>query len=298
MRWAESQLSTGAADARYALVNRQQDSLVSFLLMGSNNYSFVGDDFPIRIGTFFSAGHGLRIYSPFAGPRVALDLEQDFSATPLARILQRSGIGGGTEPELIVGAENAAGVRSAWHFSTNNGVGPSAELLLGSMSAIHANKIGPDDLEVGISEFPFAGNIDGSTSLIVGSPNSNPGVAPRFAYVPIIVPDNPAFPGTSTLSLVLGNFSDLWECVLGQAPAQVSLNRTDFIWRNTALLCRMALSQAGELAVEDSYRVGLNKVVGAQGAAVADATGPLDIVAQFNTLLARLRAATGHGLIA
>lgn len=38
-----------------------------------------------------------------------------------------------------------------------------------------------------------------------------------------------------------------------------------------------------------------NQVVGTQGAAVADATGAGDVVAQLNTLLARLRA---HGLIA
>ena len=37
------------------------------------------------------------------------------------------------------------------------------------------------------------------------------------------------------------------------------------------------------------------KILGAQGAAVADATGAGDIVAQFNTFLARARA---HGLIA
>lgn len=42
------------------------------------------------------------------------------------------------------------------------------------------------------------------------------------------------------------------------------------------------------------YQAG-TKVVGAQGAAVADATGAGDVVAQLNTLLARLRA---HGLIA
>jgi hypothetical protein len=40
------------------------------------------------------------------------------------------------------------------------------------------------------------------------------------------------------------------------------------------------------------------QVVGARGAAVADSTGLGDVVAQLNALLARLRAATGHGLIA
>lgn len=45
---------------------------------------------------------------------------------------------------------------------------------------------------------------------------------------------------------------------------------------------------------------GGTKVVGAQGAAVADATGAslADTTAQLNLLLARLRASTGHGLIA
>jgi hypothetical protein len=44
-----------------------------------------------------------------------------------------------------------------------------------------------------------------------------------------------------------------------------------------------------------SLNVGANQVVGAQGAAVADATGAGDVVAQLNALLARLRT---HGLIA
>ena len=44
-----------------------------------------------------------------------------------------------------------------------------------------------------------------------------------------------------------------------------------------------------------AFGVGANQVVGAQGAAVADATGAGDVVAQLNSLLARLRT---HGLIA
>jgi hypothetical protein len=43
------------------------------------------------------------------------------------------------------------------------------------------------------------------------------------------------------------------------------------------------------------YKVNGTQVVGAQGAAVADATGSADVVAQLNALLARCRA---HGLIA
>lgn len=43
------------------------------------------------------------------------------------------------------------------------------------------------------------------------------------------------------------------------------------------------------------YQVDGTKVIGARGAAVANATGVGDVVAQLNTLLARIRA---HGLIA
>ena len=49
------------------------------------------------------------------------------------------------------------------------------------------------------------------------------------------------------------------------------------------------------LASGDVYKIANTQVVGAQGAAVADATGAGDVVAQLNTLLARCRA---HGLIA
>lgn len=56
-----------------------------------------------------------------------------------------------------------------------------------------------------------------------------------------------------------------------------------------------SLSNAGAMNVSSGYSVGGTQVVGVQGAAVSNATGTGDIVAQFNMLLSRLRA---HGLIA
>jgi hypothetical protein len=50
--------------------------------------------------------------------------------------------------------------------------------------------------------------------------------------------------------------------------------------------------------ISGSYKQNGTKVVGARGAAVADATNATDVITQLNALLARLRAATGHGLIA
>jgi len=56
-----------------------------------------------------------------------------------------------------------------------------------------------------------------------------------------------------------------------------------------------AFQTTGAIDVGDGYCHGGVKVVGAQGAAVADATGAGDVVAQLNALLARMRT---HGLIA
>ena len=62
------------------------------------------------------------------------------------------------------------------------------------------------------------------------------------------------------------------------------------------------LNGATQVDVTTRYEVGGTKVVGAQGAAVADAAGGavIDVEARaaINALLAELRAATGHGLIA
>ena len=51
----------------------------------------------------------------------------------------------------------------------------------------------------------------------------------------------------------------------------------------------------GDINVTGVYKVDGTQVVGNQGLAVANATSTSDIVAQFNTLLSRVRT---HGLIA
>lgn len=51
-------------------------------------------------------------------------------------------------------------------------------------------------------------------------------------------------------------------------------------------------------ALASAYQVGGIQVVGAQEPAIANATNAIDVITQFNTLLAALRASTGHGLIA
>lgn len=56
------------------------------------------------------------------------------------------------------------------------------------------------------------------------------------------------------------------------------------------------------LTLTTSLKVGANKVIGAQGASVADPTGgavvDVECRTQLSALLAQVRAATGHGLIA
>lgn len=80
-----------------------------------------------------------------------------------------------------------------------------------------------------------------------------------------------------------------------------------FTVRESEMYVLGALSTDGTLFAADvqsdtfvqgtEFRVSGTKVVGAQGTAVADATGAGDVVAQLNELLSRLRP-IGHGLIA
>lgn len=65
-------------------------------------------------------------------------------------------------------------------------------------------------------------------------------------------------------------------------------------WNNGA----MTLTTSGILNVTGEYRVDGIKVIGNQGAAIADATDAASAITQLNALLASLRSGTGHGLIA
>ena len=64
---------------------------------------------------------------------------------------------------------------------------------------------------------------------------------------------------------------------------------------NSSSVITSYITPTGLFASAVGYRVAGIQVIGAQGAAVANATGAGDVVAQLNTLLARCRA---HGLIA
>lgn len=66
-------------------------------------------------------------------------------------------------------------------------------------------------------------------------------------------------------------------------------------WRNHSNAVTVTVEGETGVGTFASLNVGPNQVVGAQGAAVADATSALDVITQLNTLLARLRT---HGLIA
>jgi hypothetical protein len=73
----------------------------------------------------------------------------------------------------------------------------------------------------------------------------------------------------------------------GSAPGTASAGQTN--------IGGGVIDTAGNVIAGGVYKVGANQVIAAQGAAVADATGAGDVVAQLNALLARCRA---HGLIA
>lgn len=81
--------------------------------------------------------------------------------------------------------------------------------------------------------------------------------------------------------------TDVAMCVRANAPTTGLTGTTLFQVRGT-----------GNVNALLAYMVNGTKVVGAQGAAVADATDAASVILRFNELAARMRAATGHGLIA
>jgi hypothetical protein len=114
-------------------------------------------------------------------------------------------------------------------------------------------------------------------------------------------------PSTNTGSSFSGNGSEI---LLRRNVILLQPNSGNTDWENASLTLGLTtiygatigtptagqvLIGNGRAAVYDAFYVGADKVVGARGAAVADATGAGDVVAQLNALLARCRA---HGLIA
>ena len=94
--------------------------------------------------------------------------------------------------------------------------------------------------------------------------------------------------------------SSLFQVVFSSGAVELQASSSGISWSGTLS------SATGSLSCEDydtsssggTYSVNGQRVVGARGSAVADATGAGDVVAQLNALLAELRASTGHGLIA
>jgi hypothetical protein len=86
----------------------------------------------------------------------------------------------------------------------------------------------------------------------------------------------------------------------GGSAITIHYNDTDtIIWRTNAGVEKARIDSVGlKLPSGKVVQINSQQVVGARGAAVADATNATDVITQLNALLARLRAATGHGLIA
>jgi hypothetical protein len=96
-----------------------------------------------------------------------------------------------------------------------------------------------------------------------------------------------------------GNYMSIWKGQINFTVASNAENGIDLgIGRNAADVAEINNGTPGtirDLRLRKLFDANGVQVVTAQGAAVADATGAGDVVAQLNTLLARCRA---HGLIA
>lgn len=105
-----------------------------------------------------------------------------------------------------------------------------------------------------------------------------------------------------------GSSGDAWTRWLANGDWSAGVDRSDsgnFKISGSGLLGtsdRLSITSAGVVNIATASTAALQmagtKVLGLQGAAVADATDAASVITQLNALLARLRASTGHGLIA
>ena len=170
-----------------------------------------------------------------------------------------------------------AGSGCAFHFGGNGAVqwnvSPSGHLLAG---ADNAYDIGAPGSRVSIY-YGIYGNFDGYVAAgqlrVTGIGGIYPGASSGVLVLTNATEDGFSrlcFGGTTSSFPALKRVSSYFQARLADDSGFTAIAATAFLDANTT------------------------QVVGTQGAPVADATGAGDVVAQLNTLLARLRA---HGLI-
>jgi hypothetical protein len=163
-------------------------------------------------------------------------------------------------PTVVIGGLHGAGIEGTAAYIRSSGGGGVQVASVGTGDATTSWALGTS-LAFGHSTFPL------SAGFIVNNRNNL-----AFAYANSFETANTVieFTGPSTLSTGIG------------VPAYSVLTYRNYSYGYNAI--------AGT-----GYTVGGVQVVGAQGAAVADATDAASVITQLNALLARLRT---HGLIA
>jgi hypothetical protein len=182
------------------------------------------------------------------------------SATPSAAPFRVTNAGALTASNAtITGAVTAtSGAIGGWTISSG--------AIIGSLGTTSEIKIGASGYNSGTGF--FVGNVGGAAKLSIGSSTGN-----RLTWDGSVL----------TLNGIV-------------ASANWSVTAAGFLTCGDINASNIACANANAAT---SFKIADTKVIGAQGLAVADANGTLASVnSQLNALLARVRAATGHGLIA
>ncbi|MHB1070114.1 MAG: hypothetical protein ACYC1W_09660 [Gemmatimonadaceae bacterium] len=146
-------------------------------------------------------------------------------------------------------------------------------------------------LSLSASQFTFTRGGNANATGWVGAQGNAPSASRTTMFI-IAVPDSGTYRGTATLRFLRDTAIE-WD--VGLTSALVGY----LTFTNGSYT--VSLSPYGDVQAAGAYYSGGNKVVTARGSSVSDASGGATVDAEartaINTLLARVRASTGHGLI-
>lgn len=230
--------------------------------------------------------NGIGVYASTDGGQAVYGLASDYSGSSGIAIYGSATSGSAFYGSVTsgTGAYVSATTGRGAFLGSNSGVGLDVESLTGTYAMTVTRGSGVS------GGYAIHATNNGSAAEVIRAVSSGSGTIGIYGYVT----------GTSTTAGVKGEVSSgvgYGVDARNTGNNGIALNAEATGTTSVGILCsgtEWGLETTSDITAGGYYQAG-TKVVGAQGAAVADATGAGDVVAQLNALLARMRA---HGLIA
>lgn len=230
--------------------------------------------------------NGIGVYASTDGGQAVYGLASDYSGSSGIGVYGSATSGSAFYGSVTsgTGAYVSATTGRGAFLGSNSGVGLDVESLTGTYAMTVTRGSGVS------GGYAIHATNNGSAAEVIRAVSSGSGTIGIYGYVT----------GTSTTVGVKGEVSSgvgYGVDARNTGNNGIALNAQATGTTSVGILCsgtEWGLETTDNITAGGYYQAG-TKVVGAQGAAVADATGAGDVVAQLNALLARMRA---HGLIA